>query len=412
MRRFRSGLAFLVVVGACISTGQMAFAAASLRCNIAEHGAVGNGTTLNTTAIQAAIDECASRGGGTLVVPKGEFVTGSLFLKPGVNLELQEGAVLKASTNIDDFPIKSGNRFEGHFEDWRAAIVNAEKTDHLRVMGPGTIDGNGPVYWRMHTPNGRPRNLFVRDSSDVVVSGVHFKDSASWNLHFYNCKNVTVENSRFEIPAGSPGPSTDGIDIDSSQNVTVRHCYFSVNDDCVCLKGNRYDGLNQKPASPPVQHVRVTECTFARGMGALTLGTEATEIHDVEFDHSTVTGRMPMLRLKMRPDTTGQHYQNVRVHDIKLDGTGKVLSWEPTHGTKAKAKPPLGVIENIVVSNITGSFGSFGSIAGNDNSAVKNIVLKNIDLKLQNPELNTSRTSGVVIKNVVINGRLFTLKNE
>jgi len=387
-------------------------AAGASQCDITQHGAIGDGKTLNTEAIQKGIDACAAGGGGTLVVPKGEFVTGALFLKPGVNLQLQEGGVLKASANIEDFPIRSGNRFEGHFEDWRAAIVNAEKTDHLRVTGPGTIDGSGPAYWSRNTPNGRPRNLYIRDSSDVVVSGMHFKDSASWNLHFYNCTNVTVENSRFEIPANSKGPSTDGIDIDSSQNVTVRGCYFSVNDDCVCLKGNRYDGLDQKPASPPVRHVRVTGCTYVRGMGALTLGTEATEIRDVEFDHSKVTGRMPMLRLKMRPDTTGQHYQDVRVHDIELDGDGKVLSWEPQHGTKAKAGPPLGVIENILVANIRGVFGSFGTIAGNDNSEVKNITLRNIDLKLQNAELNTARTSGVVVGNVVINGKPFTLSKQ
>jgi hypothetical protein len=120
---------------------------------------------------------------------------------------------------------------------------------------------------------------------------------------------------------------------------------------------------------------------------------------------------MPMLRLKMRPDTSGQHYENVRVHDIKLDGTGTVLSWEPLHGTQAKAEAPLGVIENIVVSGITGLFGSFGSIAGNDNSEVKNIVLRSINIKLRNAELNTSRTAGVVVENVVVNGVPFTLRN-
>src|SRR5262249_30666129 len=154
-------------------------------------------------------------------------------------------------------------------------------------------------------------------SKDVVVSGVRFKNSPSWNLHMYNCQNVTVEDSRFEIDAGADGPSTDGTDIDSSQYVTVRGCYYSVNDDCVVLKGNQYDGLNQTPASPPVSNVHVTNCTFVRGKGALSFGTEATYIHDVEFDNSTVTGDFPMLRLKMRPDTPGQHYEKINVHDIK-----------------------------------------------------------------------------------------------
>ncbi len=351
------------------------------RFDISQHGALPDGSTLNTKAIQATIDQCAAAGGGTLVIPKGEFLTGSLFLKPGVNVELLEGAILKGSTNIEDYPIQT-TRFEGHFEEWRMAILNAEKADHLHITGPGTLDGNGPTFWKMNTPNGRPRLCFIRDSADVTVSGVHFKNSASWNLHIYDCQNVTVEKSRFEITEAK-GPSTDGTDIDSCQNVTIRGCFYSVDDDCICLKGNRYDGLTQKPASPAVQHVHITDCTFERGMGALSLGTEATEIHDVEFDHSTVKGKIPMLRIKMRPDTPGQNYQNVSVHDIKLDGTGSILSFELTHGTKVPPQPPRAAIGNITVSDITGTYGAFGKIAANDNTDIKGIALKNINVRLK-----------------------------
>ncbi len=147
--RFRNFAVLVVgVAGACMATAEKGRAAGPSRFNIAEHGAIGDGKTLNTTAIrEAEIDSSAPQAGGTFEQPKGEFVTGALFLKRGVNLELNEGSVLKASTNIEDFPVRIGNRFEGHFQDWRAAIVNAEKTDHLRVTGPGTIDGNGPMYW-------------------------------------------------------------------------------------------------------------------------------------------------------------------------------------------------------------------------------------------------------------------------
>src|SRR5947209_3554483 len=127
MRRYWNVVALVLVAAGCMANVPTSLAA-PLRCDITEHDAAGNGKTLNTVAIQRAIDGCAASGGGTVVVPKGEFVTGSLFLRAGVNLELQEGSVLKASTSIEDFPILSGNRFEGHFQDWRAAIVNAEQT--------------------------------------------------------------------------------------------------------------------------------------------------------------------------------------------------------------------------------------------------------------------------------------------
>lgn len=379
------------------------FGADSARFDISQHGAISDGTTVNTKAIQTVIDQCEAAGGGTVVVPKGEFVTGSLFLKPSVNLELLDGAVLEGSIDINDYPVMY-TRFEGHFEEWRMGLLNAEKTDHLHITGPGTLDGSGASFWKASTPNGRPRLCFFCDSSDVTVSGVHFKNSASWNLHFYNCKDITVEDSRFEIPKDTKGPSTDGTDVDSCQNVTIRGCFYSVDDDCVCLKGNRYDGLSQKPSSPPVDHVHITDCIFERGMGALSLGTEATQIHDIEFDNSTVTGKMPMLRVKMRPDTPGQDYENVRVHDIKLDGKGLVLSFELTHGTKVPPQPPRSVIRNITVSDITGTYGSLGKIAGNDNTDVSDISLVNINLTANNTELNSTGVSGLSLENVIVNG--------
>jgi alpha-L-rhamnosidase len=376
----------------------------SARFDISQHGAVADGKTVNTAAIQAAIDQCAAGGGGTLVVPKGEFLSGSLFLKPGVNVELLEGAVLKGSPNPGDYEVRKGERFEGHFAEWRTGLLNAQHTDHLRITGPGTLNGNGAAFWSTPAPQGRPRLCAIRDSSDVVVSGVHFMSSAIWNLHLYNCQDVTVENCRFEILDGEKGPSTDGTDVDSSQNVTIRGCFYSVNDDCVCIKGNRYDGLNQEPASPPSSNVHITDCTFRHGMGALSLGTEATVIRDIEMDHCTVLGKIPMLRVKMRPDTPGQDYQNIRVHEIKLDGKGTMLSIELTHGTKALPKPPRALIKNIAVSDITGKFGSFGVVANNPNTDISDISLKDINVNLVgNPRLNSTGATGLTFDNVIVN---------
>lgn len=400
MRNFKN---LFIVVGIGCAFFAVAFSSEAARYDISQYGAVADGATLNTKVIQAAIDKCAADGGGTLVVPKGEFVSGSLFLKPGVNVELSEGAVLECSTNPADFEIRKGVRFEGHFEEWTMGLLNCEHTDHLRITGPGTLNGNGWAYWKNKSPNGRPRLCLVRDSSDVVVSGVHFQSSPSWNLQLYNCKDVTVENSRFEILDGEKGPSTDGTDVDSSQNVTIRGCFYSVNDDCVCIKGNRYDGLNQLPVSVPSSHVRITDCTFKRGMGALSLGTEATVIRDIEMDHCTVMGKMPMFRLKMRPDTAGQDYQNIRVHDIKLNGKGLILSFELTHGTKATPTPPRAVIKNISVSDISGTFGAFGTIANNPNTDISDISLKNIKVSvLGNAELNTNGVTGLKMEDIEV----------
>jgi polygalacturonase len=367
--------------------------------SITAQGAIGDARTLNTKAIQAAIDQCAAAGGGTVVVPKGEFLSGALYFKAGVNLTLAEGAVLEASPHIEDFPILKQVRFEGHFQDWVSAFLNVEKCDHFHLTGPGALLGNGEAYWKAPSPNGRPRLCAIRDSKEVVVSGVDFKNSPSWNLHLYDCQDSTVENCRFE----AAGPSTDGVDVDSSQNITVNGCYFAVNDDCVCLKGNRYDGLNQEPKSPPVSKVTMTDCTFVHGMGALTLGTEATGISDVEMKDCTVNGKVPMLRMKLRPDTAGQDYNNVRVHDIQLDGVGPIVSIEPNHGTKVQISGPVSSISNITVANISGTFGSFGSISGAPTGTVSGITFRNVHVKVsKDPNLNTKGATDVKFDDVIV----------
>jgi len=364
-------------------------------------GAVGDGATVNTKPIQAAIDQCAAAGGGTVVVPKGEFVSGALFLKPGVNLELAESAVLMVSTNVADFPTLPHVRFEGHFSEHATSLLNVDGCDHFRLTGPGMIDGNGAAYWSGKQPLGRPRLVEIINSKDVVVSGVRFLNSPQWNLHFYNCQDSLVENCRFEIGPRAKGPSTDGTDIDSSQNITVKGCYYSVNDDCICLKGNRYDGLDQEPKSPPTENIHITDCTFVRGMGALSLGTDATVIRDVEFADSTVQGNMPMLRIKLRPDTAGQDYANLHVHDIKLNGRERILSLEPSHGTKVDPdKAAHGKVSKITVENITGSFGSFGTFNGAITD-VRDITLRNIDVKVSgDANLDTNGVVNLKTENV------------
>jgi len=137
-----------------------------LKCfSIADSGAVADGKTLNTKAIQEAIDLLATGGGGTLVVPKGIFLTASIFLKPSVNLHLEEGAVLKGSTNASDYP-RMRTRIEGHYEqNFLPALVNADRCDRLNISGTGILDGSGEPYWQAfwagHAANKSFKNLDV-----------------------------------------------------------------------------------------------------------------------------------------------------------------------------------------------------------------------------------------------------------
>ena len=391
---------------------------AQQRYNITEHGAVADGKTLNSVAIQAAIDKCTASGGGTIVVPNGVFLTGSLFLKPGVNLELQEGAVLKGSTDIKDYP-KANTRIEGHFEPWPAALLNADRVDHLRITGPGTLDGSGEPFWKefyqrrdknSKTTNlnvERPRLTFMQHCNDVKITGVQYKNSGFWNLHMYRCTNVLVENCRFTAaygPKPDHAPSSDGIDVDCSQDVTVSKCFFAVGDDCIALKGSKGPFAMEDKDSPAVERISIKDCEFVAGGGIVTFGSEATIVRDVKVERCT-THKPTVLRLKLRPDTP-QLYENVSLNDITMLGNGVIFNvspWSQYFDLKGQL-PPKSIVRNISITNIKGSAASFGKIVGNPDTEFGSILLKNANVKLDSTTLDLSEFKGLKFKNVKANG--------
>ena len=276
------------------SLAAKALAAPNRELLITKSGAVADDSTVNTKAIQAAIDQLAAKGGGTVVVPKGVFVSGALFFKPKVNLRLTEGAVLKCSTNLSNFPAQR-TRIEGHFMDnFTPAFINAKNCDGFQLTGDGTLDGAGMPIWELFWKNraenrgftntGMPRArlALIEGSKDVKIEDITFKDSQFWNCHLYNNDGVLVHNVHFQVPDDyRQAPSTDGIDIDSSRNVTVDSCVFSVTDDCIACKGSKGPHAMEDKDSPAVEHIRVRNCTFKRGGGVLTCGSEATIVRDV-----------------------------------------------------------------------------------------------------------------------------------
>jgi polygalacturonase len=392
---------------------------------VTEFGAVADGTALNTVAIQKAIDAAAGAGGGVVDIPRGTFRSGSIFLKPGVELHLAAGAVLLGSTNIEDYP-KRETRIEGHFEPWRMALVNAQQLDRVRITGEGVLNGSGVPFWeafwqrRKENPRctnlevERPRLVFIDRCRDVQVRGVSFEDSGFWNLHLYRCRDVTIENVRITIPSAAKlnlrGPSTDGIDVDSSQNVTIRHCYISTNDDNIALKGSKGPLADQDKDSPPVENIVVEDVECGDGNGLVTCGSEATTIRHVRVTNCRMTGRATVLTLKLRPDTP-QHYEDIVLDGITLAGGGRILNCAPwTQFFDLKGHPPPSRrVNGIVLRNIRGTYGSFGTLRGNAGDVLQDIMLENIDVKLGSArgaeQLDLGATENLVFKNVRVNGK-------
>lgn len=390
---------------------------ADTRYIITAYGAIGDGKTLNTKMIQAVIDECAKTG-GTVVIPTGEFLTGSIFIKPGVNLEIQTGGVLKGSTDINDYP-KLVTRIEGHFEPWPAALINADKADGLRITGPGTLDGSGEPFWKefyhkreldKKTTNlsvPRPRLALIQNSKNVQISGIHFKNSGFWNLHLYRCQNLKVDNCSFTALSGphpNNAPSSDGIDVDCSQDITISKCFFSVGDDCVALKGTKGPFAMQDKDSPAVERIHILDCVFEAGGGIVTCGSEATIVRDVNVEHC-ITRRSTVLRLKLRPDTP-QQYENIHLKDITMEGGGVIFNiapWSQYFDLKGQL-PPKSIVRNITITNVKGTGNSLGKILGNPDTEFGTIILKDVAVQLKTDSLQLGNIKELKFENVVVNG--------
>ncbi|MES2657634.1 MAG: glycosyl hydrolase family 28 protein [Verrucomicrobiota bacterium] len=422
---------------------------------ISEFGAVADGKTINTAAIQKAIDQAAIDGGGVVEIPAGTFRSGSIFLKKGVELHLAENAVLLGSTDIEDYP-KRDTRIEGHFEPWRMALVNAQEMDHVRIGGKGVIDGNGITFWakfwqrRKENPKctnlevERPRLMFIDRCKDVRVEGISLRYSGFWNLHLYRCSEVLIDGLTITAPTRHTqhrnymtadilkgmekdatvrnlplkdnilGPSTDGIDIDSSQKVTVRNCYISVNDDNIALKGSKGPLADQDKDSPPVEDILVENCEFGDGNGMITCGSEATLVRNVTVRNCRITGDATMLTLKLRPDTP-QHYENILIDGITLEGgKGRMLNvapWTQFFDLKGHA-PPSRTVNNITIRNVTGAFHTLGSLGGNPGDTLRDITLENIDLKLKDASFQPKGVKNFAAKNVVLNGKAYEVNSH
>jgi alpha-L-rhamnosidase len=215
-----------------------------------------------------------------------------------------------------------------------------------------------------------------------------------------------------DIRSQARAPSTDGIDVDSCQNVTVRGCYISVDDDNVVLKGNKGTSALDDKTIPPDEHIRITDCTFGLGNAALTLGSEATLVRDVVIENCKLTGTENncVLKLKLRPDTE-QHYENITARNITVDNpAAQLVSIQPwTQFFDLQGKPaPDQVATNVTLENITGTLRGFGVVNGPAKSTVANLTFKNINVTLKNPAVTVRNVKDLKFDNVKINGAAYT----
>ena len=401
------------------------------RRSITEFGAVGDGVTLNTKAIQSAIDQCSTNGGATLVVSNGVFVTGSIFLKQGVNLCVETNAVLKGSQSTNDYPWID-TRIAGLEMKWPAALINADSVSNLVLSGTGTIDGSGlpwwEEYWRVrrtdpdgdgldpHFKVGRPRLVHIIRSQRVTVRDLLMKDSAFWHLQLTYCDGVLVDNLKVRAPhAPVKAASSDGIDIDSTRNVVISNCDIVCDDDAICLKSGRdADGLR---VNKPTENVLIKNCRVGHAAGLVVIGSETSGgIRNVRVtDCRAEDGCQEVVRFKTKMDRGGV-VENIVYENITADGITSVFTfnmnalaktWLPEE-FRTPVPPEQGtpVFRNITIRNLkVTNCKSAGRITGLPQSPLRDILLENVSIEAEEG-FTIQHAIGVRFENVKWNGKL------
>ncbi|RYF83331.1 MAG: exopolygalacturonase, partial [Chitinophagaceae bacterium] len=287
--------------------------------SINSYGAVNDSTILQTDKIQAAIDAAHKNGGGMVVIKGGTYLSGALFFKPKTSLYVAKDAVLKGSDNITDYP-EMPSRMEGQSLDYFPALVNAYGVDGFSISGGGIIDGNGLKYWeafwqrRKENPKctnlevSRPRLLFVWKSNHVQVQDVTLRNAGFWSSHYYQCNFVKILGVRITSPHEPvKAPSTDAIDLDVCNNVLIKNCYMSVNDDAIALKGGKGPWADKVPNNGGNSNIIIEDCEFGFSHSALTCGSEAIHNKNIIMRNCKVNNAKRLLWLKMRPDTPQEY---------------------------------------------------------------------------------------------------------
>lgn len=383
---------------------------------LTDYGVINDSTLLQTEKIQSAIDAAAQNGGGVIVIPKGTYLSGALFFKPQTHLHLEEGAVLKGSDDISNFPIID-TRMEGQSLKYFAALVNADKVDGFTLSGKGTIDGNGLRYWKSfwlrrkvnpqctNMDELRPRLVHISHSNNVQLSGVRLINSPFWTTHLYKCNHIKLLNLYIFSPEKPvKAPSTDAIDIDVCSNVLVKNCYMSVNDDAIALKGGKGPWADQDPNNGGNSNIIIEDCTYGFCHSALTCGSESIHNRNIILRRIHITNANRLLWLKMRPDTP-QQYEYILVEDITGDADHflYIKPWTQFFDLKDRKDIPVSYSNHVTMRNIDFKCDNFFSVEKSDQYQLTNFTFENLNIKAKNGECDKEMIDNFIWKKVSIN---------
>jgi polygalacturonase len=381
-----------------------------------DYGAVNDGKTITTQNIQKAIDECSKNGGGTLTFKAGKYLTGSLFIKEGVRFNVPEGVIILGSENIADY-LEIDTRVAGIEMKWPAALINVLDQKNVTLDGEGTIDGQGKVYWDYYWnlrkeyeakdlrwivdyDAKRPRTILITNSKNVFLKDLNIQRAGFWTVQVLYSEYITVDGIKIRNNIGGHGPSTDGIDIDSSKYILVQNCDIDCNDDNFCLKAGRdWDGLR---VNRPTEYVVVRDCIARQGAGLFTLGSETSgSIRHVYVSNIQGYGTKNGLNIKSATNRGGT-VEDIYMENIKMESVGTFITismnWNPAY---SYSKLPDGYTEETLPPHWKKMLTKVEP-ESKGIPVFKNIHLKNIDIKGAKKAISVAGLKESIVENITL----------
>ncbi|MCX6620166.1 MAG: glycoside hydrolase family 28 protein [Acidobacteria bacterium] len=364
----RNAFLLLFSLAAC-AAGQATF-------NVEAYGAKGDGRTMNTAAIQKAIDAGAAAGGGVVVIPSGTFVTGGIKLRSNITLRVSPGAVLKGSGSINDYEAKH--------------MIYGQGVTNAAIDGGGTIDGNGEAFWDMTPPEKyyrpkeqRPSPLIeFADCRDVRIQDVIVRNAPGWTIHPLRCDGVRIRG--VTIYNHHRGKNTDGIDPDSSSNVHISDCYVEGGDDAIVIKSPVRPGASPRPA----ENITVTNCTVSSTSNCIKLGTESRGgFRNIAITNCTLFRpanyfRAPISGISIEM-VDGGVLDGVVVSNIAMRDIGTPIFIRLGNRGRGQEVPKTGILRNVSISNIVATGGLItSSITGLPGYPVTGVSLSDINITM------------------------------
>ncbi len=385
--------------------------AAPANCNPRAFGAKGDGVAKDTKAIQAAIDSCSQKGGGTVTLTAGTYLSAPIVLKSNITLQLDKGATLLGSADHAEYPAMT----LFHLPDLQP-LVSAVNATNLAITGEGVIDGNGESWWLearavrnagvLGSGHPRPKLVIFDHCKHIRVEGVTIQNSPMWQLVPYYSDDVVIRNIKVLAPEHSP--NTDAIDPFSSSHVVIDHVFADVGDDDIAIKSGP---INSQGPDDPSRDITITDCTFMHGHG-LSIGSEiAGGAQNIHAERIHFEGTDNGIRVKANRDR-GNDVSHLFFRDIDMKNVKNALIISEYY---PKVLPPATEtaqpitrltphFHDIVLENVTATGSqSAGAIVGLPEAPVAGVVLKNV---------NISAKTGMTIAYAEVAGEHVTVQAE